>query len=113
MLKKIFLLLFNLSIGFFTTLFFPYILALALNRTHGNGNNLDGEIFVPFGIFFLVILIIINIIVVLIDVGIIKLIDLSNCKRICVIVWVAGIILGYIYHSLAIGRWGYLSGLFM
>jgi len=101
----------NFIIGFLTTTNFPYILALALNRTHGNGNNPDGEMFVPFGIIFLLVLIIINVIAVLFDIGIIKRTCSRSDKIICVTVWLVGLILGYITHSFATGRWEYLSGL--
>lgn len=111
-MKNIVKYLFNLLFGFITTKYFPSILALALNRTHGVGNNPDGEMFVPFGIILLICLVVANLLLIFYDVGIIFKNHPSRINKIIsVAALVVGFVLGYISHSLATGRWEYLSSL--
>lgn len=99
-------------IGFFTTNYFPYILAMALNRTHGVGNNTEGKLFIPLGIIFLFVLLVANIFLVLFNLGIIKSSHINTNKKIFLTVWMIGLVLGYVNQSVIIGNWIYLSGIF-
>ncbi len=42
--------------GFATFILLPVVVLMTFNRTHGAGNNPDGEIFVPLGWFFLALM---------------------------------------------------------
>ena len=59
-IKFVLIYLLMLVYGFFSSLYFPGFLSVALNFTHGVGNNPDGEMLMPFGIVVILLILIID-----------------------------------------------------